>query len=127
MATGCCGPDYDALFDEGTARRQLDAYRRKGPQKPTRLLVDAIRAQGVAGHTLLDIGGGVGVIQHELLAAGASQSLDIDASRPYLAAAHLEAERRGLAEREEHRYGDFVELAGEVEAADIVTLDRVIC
>jgi hypothetical protein len=39
----------------------------------------------------------------------------------------LEAERRGFGDRAAHRYGDFVELADEVEPADIVTLDRVIC
>jgi hypothetical protein len=127
MSGACCGPDYDALFNESTARRELAAYRRKGPQKPTRLLIEALLAQGVDGATLLDIGGGIGVIQHELLAAGASTSLDVDASHPYLAAARLEAERRGLAEREEHRYGDFVVLADEVGPAEIVTLDRVIC
>jgi magnesium-protoporphyrin O-methyltransferase len=123
----CCNVDYDALFDERMARRELDAYRRKGAEGATRRLVEALLAEGVEGATLLDIGGGIGVIQHELLADGASSSLDVEASRAYLAAARREAERRGFGERAAHRYGDFVELAHEVEPADIVTLDRVIC
>lgn len=123
----CCRVDYDALFDDRDARRQLEDYRRNGPARHTQRLLDAIVAEGVGGATLLDIGGGIGAIQHELLAAGAATSVDVDFSRPYLAAARLEAERRGLGERELHRYGNFVELAEEVEAADIVTLDRVIC
>jgi magnesium-protoporphyrin O-methyltransferase len=123
----CCRVDYDALFDDRDAQRQLDDYRRNGPARHTQRLLDAIVAEGVAGATLLDIGGGIGAIQHELLAAGAATSVDVDFSRPYLAAARIEAERRGLAERESHRYGNFVDVADEVEAADVVTLDRVIC
>jgi magnesium-protoporphyrin O-methyltransferase len=123
----CCRVDYDALFNDRDAKRQLDDYRRSGPARHTQRLLDAIVAEGVSGATLLDIGGGIGAIQHELLAAGAVTSVDVDFSRPYLAAARLEAERRGLGDREEHRYGNFVDLAEEVEAADIVTLDRVIC
>ena len=127
MPPGCCKTDYDALFDEPRARRDLEAYRRKGAEGMTRRLVDALVAEGVDGATLLDIGGGIGVIQHELLTADASSSLEVEASEAFVAAARLEAERRGFDARAAHRYGDFVELAHEVEPADIVTLDRVIC
>lgn len=127
MPRNCCRTDYDALFDEPMARRDLAAYRRKGVGGATRRLIDALRAEGVDGASLLDIGGGIGAIQHELLGAGAATALDVDASHAYLAAARLEADARGFGDRAAHRYGDFVELAAEVEAADIVTLDRVIC
>ncbi|MGD8699956.1 MAG: hypothetical protein PVJ43_11735, partial [Gemmatimonadales bacterium] len=50
-----------------------------------------------------------------------------DAASAYLEAAHQEAERQGHADRVQYRYGDFVQLADELERADIVTLDRVIC
>jgi magnesium-protoporphyrin O-methyltransferase len=123
----CCGADYDALFDERMARGDLDTYRRKGPQGTTRRLIEALKEEGVAGRSLLDIGGGVGIVQLELLAAGVSQAVDVDASAAYVAAARAEAVRRGYAERTTHRYGDFVRLADEIEPADIVTLDRVIC
>ena len=75
--------------------------------------------------TLLDIGGGIGVIQHELNAAGVTGITDVDASRAYLQIAQQEAEQRGYAAR--YVYGDFVTLADQIEAADIVTMDRVIC
>lgn len=127
MSRDCCRPDYDALFDDRTARRELAAYRRKGPGGTTRRLVDAIRAEGIEGATLIDIGGGVGVIGAELLAAGASTLVDVDASRPYLAAARSEMERRGLGDRATFRHGDFVELAASIDPADVVTLDRVVC
>jgi magnesium-protoporphyrin O-methyltransferase len=51
----------------------------------------------------------------------------VDASGPYLAVAQAEAEERGFADRTSYRHGDFVALADEIEPADFVTLDRVIC
>lgn len=123
----CCRFDYDTVFDERGARRELATYRRKGPTGHTARLLGELVREGVAGATLLDIGGGIGIVQHELLEAGATSSVDIDFSQPYLLVAREEAERRGLAEREVHRYGNFAEIAGQVDAADIVTLDRVIC
>lgn len=45
----------------------------------------------------------------------------------YIAAARGEAGRRGLADRVEYRFGDIVDLAAELPAADVVTLDRVVC
>lgn len=78
------------------------------------------------GATFLDIGGGIGAIQHELIDAGASQATSVDASAPYLDAAREESERRGYAGRVTYLHGDFVELADSVPSAEIVTLDRVI-
>jgi magnesium-protoporphyrin O-methyltransferase len=127
MAPDCCRPDYDVVFDDRTARRELEAYRRKGAVGTTRDLVDAMREAGVRGASVLDIGGGIGVVGAELLASGAARLVDVDASAPYLAAARSEIERRGFGDRATFRRGDFVELAGEIDDADVVTLDRVIC
>lgn len=120
-------PDYDQMFDERGAAKELRGYRQRGPQGSTRRLIDALRAEGVEEASLLDIGGGIGVIQHELLGAGVSRAMNVDASRPYLAAARSEAERRGLGDRVEYLHADFVAAAGSVAPADIVTLDRAIC
>lgn len=115
------------MFDEKMARRQLRHYRRMGPGKGTRQLVEAVAADGVEGCTFLDIGGGVGAIQHDLMDRGAAGGTSADASPAYLAAARAEAETRGYADRIRYVEGDFVERAGEVDAADLVTLDRVVC
>lgn len=123
----CCGVDYDALFDDKMASRDLADYRRKGVTGQTRRLVQAVKATGVEGATLLDIGGGIGAIQLELLAAGASRSTDVDASRAFIATARAEAERRGFGQRTAYHHGDFVALAAEVPPAEVVTLDRVVC
>lgn len=127
MPAPCCDADYDAMFDARTARRDLNAYRRSGPTGSTSRLIDAIKAAGVDGATVLDIGGGVGVVGFELLAAGADRLTDVDAARAYVAIARREATRRGLDDRVTFRHGDFVALAEEIEPADIVTLDRVVC
>lgn len=127
MRHSCCGPDYDALFDDRTARRELAAYRRTGAKGTTRRLVEAIVAEGVTSATVLDVGGGVGVIGVELLHRGARHLTDVDASGPYLAAARSEMDRRGFGDRSTFLHGDFVQLAARVPAADIVTLDRVVC
>ena len=82
---------------------------------------------GVKDGTLLDIGGGVGAIQYELLKAGARDAISVDASPAFEAAARGEAERQGLSGRIQYAAGDFVELADRIAPADIVTLDRVVC
>lgn len=125
----CCNHCRDAenLFDQRDAQRRLARYQRRGAEGTTRLLVEALRSAGVRAADVLDIGGGVGVIHHELLGAGAALATDVDASSAYLAAARRESERRGHAERVSYLHGDFVALAPQIAAAEIVTLDRVIC
>lgn len=115
------------MFDEKRAAGELARYRRRGPGKTSRLLVESIAAEGVSGLTVLDIGGGLGAVHYGLLSAGAGEAVDIDASAGYLKAAKREAERLGLAGRIRHLHGNFVDLAPEVAPADVVTLDRVIC
>ena len=117
----------EKIFDQGTAERDLKAYRAHGPGTTTRLLIAALKAAGIADLTLLDIGGGVGAIQHELLNDGARNAIAIDASSAYLDAARQEAERQGHADRIAYQQGDFVELAPQLPQADIVTLEKVIC
>lgn len=124
----CCQcQGIESLFNKKTALKELKRYRARGPNKTTRLLIGALKDAGVQGLTLLDIGGGIGVIQHELMAAGVTSATNVDASTAYMEVAKEEAARRGLADRVDYQYGDFVSLAQDVSPADIITLDRVIC
>lgn len=124
----CCQcQGLEKLFDQKTAEKELASYRKNGPQKSTGILIDALKAEGMAGLSLLDIGGGIGAIQHELLKAGASHAVNVEASTAYLEAARQETERLGQADRARFHHGDFVDLAPDIEPVDIVTLDRVIC
>lgn len=124
----CCQcQGIEDLFDEKTVSKELADYRQKGPARTTRWMIDALKAEGVRGYALLDIGGGVGGIQHGLLAAGVHSATDVDASQAYLQAARKEARRRGLDEQIHFQHGNFVDLAAQIQPADIVTLDRVLC
>jgi magnesium-protoporphyrin O-methyltransferase len=115
------------LFNPQYVDKELSTYRAKGPDKTTRILAEAIKSAGVRGLTLLDIGGGVGAVQQELLGAGVTRATNVEASSAYLAAAKTEAQRQGTADRVSYHHGNFVDLAPGIEPADIVTLDRVIC
>jgi magnesium-protoporphyrin O-methyltransferase len=128
IAMQCCQCQAaEHLFNERMARADLRHYRRRGPSKTTQLLVRALEAQGIEGLSLLDIGGGIGAIQHALLAAGASRATDVDASSAYLAAAREESERLGHGDRATYLHGNFADMEANVPPADIVTLERVIC
>lgn len=115
------------MFDRSVAEKDRAAYHRDGPARTTRLLLDLIGRARVTGATVLDIGGGIGVIDHELLRSGAGRAVLVDASTHYLAVARQEARQRNLLDRLEFVEGDFVRLAATIDPADIVTLDRVVC
>ena len=128
----CCqGQDFDRMFDARRARKDLRTYSKRGARGATRRLRDAVlasvREQGTTDFTHLDIGGGVGVLQHELARKGAMRTAAVDASRPYLEVLRQAAAERGYAARQTLIEGDFTEVADRVQPATVVTLDKVIC
>ena len=125
---GCCQcQGIENMFDKKAAKRQLKRYLKKGPSKTTSMLLDAIHKKGVQGLNFLDIGGGIGAIQHDLIKAGASNGTSIEASSAYIDVVKEETIQNGLAERVNYKQGDFTTTATDVDSADIVTLDKVIC
>lgn len=125
--TCCQCQGAESVFSGWYVSRELKGYRRKGPRRTTRMLIQALESEDIKGATLLDIGGGVGAIHHELLRRGLASATAADAASAYLEAASQEAERQGHADRVQYRYGDFIEVADELDPADVVTLDRVVC
>jgi 2-polyprenyl-3-methyl-5-hydroxy-6-metoxy-1,4-benzoquinol methylase len=126
MTDTCCAVT-DRAFSESEARHEVRAYRTRGPAGQTRMLLEALRSLGLKDMTLLDIGGGIGVIHHELLQDMARSAVQVDASSAYLKEARAEANRRGHADRVTFVHADFTEVATNMAPADIVTLDRVVC
>jgi tRNA1(Val) A37 N6-methylase TrmN6 len=114
-------------YDESRARKELASYRNTGPGITTRGLLDLLRTTQPPLNTLLDIGAGIGALTLGLLEAGVGQATCVDLSTASLAAAAEEAERQGVAGRITWVNGDFVAIASTVPAADLVTLDRVVC
>ena len=123
----CQCQGIEVKFDQEYVDKKLAKYREKGPKKTTVQLMEALKSGDIQGMSLLDIGGGVGDIQHGLLKAGVGQALNVEGSTAYAEACKEEAIRQGHADKIKHLQGNFVDLAGDVPQADIVTLDRVIC
>jgi magnesium-protoporphyrin O-methyltransferase len=121
----CAG--IEAWFDHQYAHERLREYRQDGPKETTRVLIEVLAQYVDAGETLLDIGGGIGEIQHALLGAGIQSSTNCEAASAFIETCKQEAERRGHANRITHIHANFIDVADQVPPADIVTLDRVIC
>ena len=121
---GCCDPiDYRRLFSRKSAARDLRRYRGRGLTGTSRELVRL--AGDVHGVSVLDVGGGIGAIELELLDAGAERATNVELSGGYEDAARELIAERGLEGRVERRVGDFV--ATELEPHDVVVLHRVVC
>jgi 2-polyprenyl-3-methyl-5-hydroxy-6-metoxy-1,4-benzoquinol methylase len=120
----CCNPtDYRRLFSSKQARRDARRFRRRGLRGTSQDLVEL--AGDVHGASVLDVGGGVGAIELELLAAGAERATNIELSGGYeQTAAGLIAER-GVEARIDRHVGDFV--TAEIDPHDLVVMHRVVC
>ena len=126
MSGNCCEVT-DSAFSEAEAWSERKSYLKNGPAKQTQLILEAVRSLGFKNAALLDIGGGIGTIHHELLEDVAEAATHVDASSAYLKEAKAEAVRRGHGERVNFIHADFTDIAADLPKADIVTLDRVVC
>jgi hypothetical protein len=121
---GCCNPtDYRRLFSSKQARRDAHRFRRRGLRGTSRDLVEL--AGNVHGASVLDVGGGVGAIELELLAAGAERATNVELSGGYEETAATLIAERGVETRVDRRVGDFV--TAELEPHDVVVMHRVVC
>lgn len=89
--------------------------------------MDLLKERGVEGLTLLEVGGGIGAIQIELLKAGLARTVSVELTPSYEESATELLREAGLLERVERKVMDFVDAAAEVAAADIVVMNRVVC
>jgi magnesium-protoporphyrin O-methyltransferase len=99
-------------------------YRRRGLDPTARLLFDATRGKG---QTVLEIGGGVGEIELELLRAGAQHATNVELTPVYDKEAEQLLGEAGLEGRTERRTGDLVREPDLAEPADVVVMHRVVC
>ncbi len=127
MGGSCCPSDYERFFRKGFARSFAKKYRKRGLDKTARRMADFLRERGIEGATVLEIGGGVGEIEIELLKAGASRAQNLELSRAYEGEARRLAEEAGVGGRVEWRIHDIAQDPQAVEPADIVVMHRVVC
>lgn len=125
MAGSCCARDYEKVFGRKTAARDARRFRRRGLRGSAKTLVEL--AGDVRGATVLEVGGGVGAIEIELLDYGATSATNVELAATYEDAARGLLEERGLTDRVERRVGDFVAEADSIPAHDVVVMHRVVC
>jgi hypothetical protein len=78
---GCCpSRDYRRFFNQRFARRLANRYSKHGLDKTARTMVEFLRALGIEDASVLEIGGGVGEIEIELLKAGAARARNLELS-----------------------------------------------
>jgi 2-polyprenyl-3-methyl-5-hydroxy-6-metoxy-1,4-benzoquinol methylase len=115
------------MFRPEAARQSLAAYRKKGLGRLSRRMADAAIAGGVDGARLLDLGGGIGALQSELLEAGADRGEIVELVPSYEESAYELAREKGLEGRVSYRVADILESQEAVDGADVVILNRVVC
>jgi magnesium-protoporphyrin O-methyltransferase len=124
----CCTPKgYRTIFSERSAAKEAKRYRRKGLDGTSKRIFDLVKKRGVEGKTLLEVGGGVGAIEIELLKSGMAKAVNVELTPTYEAAAGALLGEAGLASRVERKVMDFTEAGEEVGTADVVVMNRVIC
>lgn len=125
----CCihTQGMDAYFSDRKAQREVSHYLKHGLASHAGAMLEAVSHRDVQGANILEVGGGIGSLQIELLRRGASQTINVEASAAYMAAAQRLAGQLGLAERMRSLRADFAFEADLVSTADIVILHRVVC
>src|SRR5689334_3469348 len=90
-------------------------------------MVGLLADRDVQGATVLEIGGGIGGIQLELLRRGAVAATNLELSPGYEREAAALIAEAGLTGRVQRRLVDIAADPAAVEPADIVVLHRVVC
>lgn len=126
--TGCCpSRDYHRFFNQRFARRLANRYRKRGLEPTAQRMVAFLQGLGLEGASVLEIGGGVGEIEIELLQAGAARAQNLELSPAYEEQARTLAAQAGVQGRLGWRIHDLAEDPGVVAPADLVVLHRVVC
>jgi magnesium-protoporphyrin O-methyltransferase len=102
-------------------------YRKRGLDKTARRMVGFLEERGIEGATVLEIGGGIGEIQIELLKRGAARTVSLELSPAYDEEAGELLREAGLEGRAERHLRDVAAEPESVEQADVVVLHRVVC
>jgi 2-polyprenyl-3-methyl-5-hydroxy-6-metoxy-1,4-benzoquinol methylase len=127
MASCCPSRDYRRFFNQRFARRLANRYRKRGLDPTAQTMVQFLQELGIEGATVLEIGGGVGEIQIELLKLGAARSQNLELSPAYEQQARMLAGQAGVQGRLDWRIHDLAQDPAAVVPADLVILHRVVC
>lgn len=129
----CCNQRftaYEKTFSSKVAAKDLKRFKKKGPDRSTRKLIESIlllESSNLKDKSLLDIGSGIGALGFGLIGNGLAAITCVDVATEYLRLAEQESVSRGFRDRFTFIAGDIVDQSDNLEAADIVTLDKAIC
>ena len=124
----CCDPrGCDQFFGARFAGRSARRYRKRGLDRPTKRMVDFLERCGIAGAALLEVGGGVGELQLELLKRGARRTVNLELSPAYEEEAVRLLREAGMEGRVERRLHDIATDPDAIDPVDVVVLNRVVC
>ena len=125
---GCCPPrDYHRFFNQRFARRLANRYSKRGLDPTAQTMVQFLNGLGIEGTSVLEIGGGIGEIEIELLQVGAARAQNLELSPAYEQPARQLAGQAGVQGRLDWRIHDLAGDPGAVAPADLVVLHRVVC
>ena len=127
MSECCDRPGYQTVFSDRFARRIARTYRKRGLNDTQLRIVSFLTERGIQDASVLEIGGGVGDLQVELLSRGAREATNLEISRNYETEAAALLEQSGMADRVTRQFVDIAISPDEVEPADVVVLHRVVC
>ena len=102
-------------------------FRRRGPEPVQCKLLAGLAAAGIDGASVLEVGCGTGYLHRRLLADGAAYAVGIDVAGGMIAHAEAATRKAGLTERVTLLTGDAVQRAAELDPAELVLLDKVLC
>jgi hypothetical protein len=126
--SGCCNArGCDEFFGARMATRAAESYRKNGIDKTAQRMLAFLEKQGIAGASVLEIGGGVGELQIELLKRGAASTVNLELSAGYDSEATRLLREAGFEGRVERRLHDLAANPHAVEPADVVVMHRVVC
>jgi magnesium-protoporphyrin O-methyltransferase len=128
----CCNPrgtcGFDDVFGARFAAKLARRYRRHGLTDSERRITDLIAALGVEGRSVMEIGGGIGAMQVELLARGAASAVNLELSDSYERDAAELIRRNGVEAAVTRIVGIDLAVSGhDVAPTDFVVLHRVVC
>ena len=124
----CCKPgDLEPIFSPRRAENEERRYARRGLVGESRRIFRMLVSRGVRGRSVLEVGGGLGVVGLELVRAGAVRATTVDLSSGYDIPARRLIDRAGLADRIDRVVANYVSEADRVGDADIVTMQQVVC
>ncbi|WP_077488804.1 class I SAM-dependent methyltransferase [Sinomonas mesophila] len=141
--SGCCSPGnaprdprvdlsrYNEVFTARFAHGVAVRYERRGLTRIEGRLISFLEDSlpgGLERVSVLEIGGGTGVIQLELLKRGAARTTNLELSPEYEADAARLIAQAGVGARVRRRVGvNIAEAPDAVEPADVVVLHQVVC